>query len=97
MAYVQSKINLKLLNGSEYELHPINADLVRWELEQRKNNWPTAQEAPTLWANTLAWSALKRSGQYTDTLEKFIEEVEYLTIEAVEVPPTIGATPGASA
>lgn len=97
MSYQALKIKLKLINGVEHEITPINPDQIRWELERRKNNWPTQTDAPSLFTTVLAWNALKRNNLYSEPLEKFIDEVEHISAELVEIPPLHGATPGASA
>lgn len=49
----------------------INPDRVRWDMTAAKHKWPSFADAPFLGTTFLAWAALRRTGQYTDTFEAF--------------------------
>lgn len=50
-----------------------NRDMVHWDVARAKKGWPTQRDAPILWLSFLAWHALKRSGETTQTVEKFLD------------------------
>lgn len=50
-----------------------NRDMTGYDLARSRQKWPTGAEAPSFWTTWLAWSALKRSGAFTEPFERFNE------------------------
>jgi hypothetical protein len=57
------RIRVTYQDGSEVIAETENPDMVFFDIERHKRNWPEFQKAPMLWVNYLAYSKLKRSGQ----------------------------------
>lgn len=70
------------------------SDSRNYERTAFKHKWPPFQESPMTWLGFLAWSAAKRTGQYTGSWETFEQECE--SVETVEdevvgpTPPVVG-------
>ena len=50
-----------MLDGSEHEVQALNVDMVAWDRDRAKHNWPTPSDAPFIWLNYLAWHALTKT------------------------------------
>lgn len=81
---IKATINL---NGVEstHEVSPTFQDMARWDIVRAKNNWPSSQDAVTLFAGTLIYSALVRQGVVPNSLavDKFIME-NVVSVEPIE-------------
>lgn len=60
---------------TEYVVQTDNRDAVRFDVMRPRKSWPGSQEAPMLWMTILAWSAIKRSGATTATVEDYLEKI----------------------
>ena len=68
-----------------------NRDMVRWDLTRVRKQWPAAQDAPFLWSTFLAWAALTRAQDITDTFEDF--EARCLAAKARKAQETAPVDP----
>lgn len=50
-----------MLDGSEHTVQAINVDMVAWDRDRSKHNWPAPADAPFIWLNYLAWHALTKT------------------------------------
>jgi hypothetical protein len=87
--------------GIEHIVWATNPDLVAFDRERPRHNWPMAQHGPVLWMTFIAWRAMMRAGKIQPmTMEQF--EVIALSIseipasqESTDVDPTSpGPEPG---
>lgn len=60
-----------VLDGAEFTVQTSNPDLVRWERTRVRHSWPSAKEAPQLWATFVSWAAAKRLGLTDLTFDQF--------------------------
>ena len=72
-----------------------NRDRIAWDLARGRNKWPQAQEAPSLWATHIAYTALRRAGEVSCSFEEFSEATVSAEPEVIDVDPTRTATAGA--
>lgn len=94
MALISPRVVVTLEDGTEQTVQTDNRDAVQWDIIRARKSWPSGKEAPMLWLTTLAWHALKRTGQTDLALEKFIEgclQVVSADKEPIEVDPTQSA------
>ena len=78
-------------DGREYEANVIQGDVVRFELEASRSNWPDISTAPALWSSYLSYQALMRTGQIEHGMpfDVFVNGVESIDVkQEVEVNPT---------
>lgn len=84
------------LNGVEstHEVTPTFADMARWDFVRAENKWPSQQDAVSLFAGTLIWSALVRQGVVPKTLKAstFILE-NVVSVEPIEAEPEAAEFP----
>lgn len=86
MATPKFLINVTVLNGTEEveykDLRIIMSDMGRWDIVRNRNSWPSQEQAPTLWMQSVAFFALIRGGLIpADTkLDSFLDTV--LAIES---------------
>lgn len=77
---------------AEYKVRSINVDMVSFDRERARLNWPGADVAPMLWATYLAWRAMTRLGHTQLRWPEFEEQalqVEVMTDKPpAEVDPT---------
>jgi hypothetical protein len=76
------------LNNTEstQEIQVIFADMVKWDILRKRNNFPAQDEAPSIWMGTLAFAALVRT-KVLDTnasVEDFLNTI--VMIEPVDEP-----------
>ena len=74
-----------------------NRDRIAWDLARGRNKWPQAQEAPSLWATHIAYTALRRGGDLPSnmTFDEFNDQTVSAEPEVIDVDPTRTATAGA--
>lgn len=72
-----------------------NRDRIAWDLARGRQKWPQAQDAPSLWATHIAYTALRRTGEITCTFEEFSDATTSVEPEVIDVDPTRTATAGA--
>jgi hypothetical protein len=75
-------------NGDEFDTTTKTADYILFEKTAKTHRWGGLSENPALWEAFLAWASLKRTGQYTLTWEKFLDEVDIVEATQVTVDPT---------
>ena len=76
---------------NEYEVRAVNMDMVAFDRERARMNWPGADVAPMLWATYVAWRAMTRLGHTQLRWPEFEEhalQVEVLQDKVSEVDPT---------
>lgn len=47
-------------DGEPIDVQTTQADAARFDLARSRMSWPSTKDAPMLWANFLAWAALRR-------------------------------------
>jgi hypothetical protein len=64
-----------MLDGSEHTVQAINVDMVAWDRDRAKHNWPSPADAPFIWLNYLAWHTLTKTQRLLPamTLREFEE------------------------
>ena len=64
-----------MLDGSEHVVQAINVDMVAWDRDRAKHQWPSPQDAPFIWLNYLAWHVLTKTQKLLPamTLREFEE------------------------
>ena len=72
----------------EAKVQTDNRDAIRWDLTRGKRGWPDIQAAPFLWGTFMAWSALGRAGDITETFDDFQERCLQASAKHDEVDPT---------
>lgn len=88
MASQKILINITLTDGTketEYNgVRWIMSDMGRWDIVRSRKQWPSQDEAPTLWMQVVTYYALVRTGQIpTETvLDSFLDTI--VSIEPVE-------------
>jgi hypothetical protein len=86
-------------DGSTIIVKTENPDMVFFDLERSKRNWPQGADAPLLWVNWLAYSKLRR----THVLERGVTFEDWLMTtqlienvdsegEPSELPVSVGPT-----
>jgi hypothetical protein len=60
-------------NLSEYVVQTDNRDNVAWDMTRGRKKWPQFNEAPFLWLTFLAWSAMRRGGDTSLSVDDFLE------------------------
>ncbi|MFT3876192.1 MAG: hypothetical protein QM708_07210 [Propioniciclava sp.] len=75
----------------QLEVQTDNRDVVRWDLTRGRRQWPQAIDAPFLWSTFLAWAAMTRAGDTTDTFEDF--EAHCLQAQVKKIDDTAPADP----
>jgi hypothetical protein len=58
---------------TEYTVQTDNRDSIQWDVTRSRKDWPKSTDGPMLWLTFLAWHALKRSGEYSESLETFMK------------------------
>lgn len=69
--------HVELDGGESFDVTVGNRDFVAWDLVRSKRNWPAASEAPFLLNTFLAFAALKRTRQVSQTFESFEASVAF--------------------
>lgn len=54
-------LRVVMLDGAEHVVQAINVDMVAWDRDRAKHNWPSPQDAPFIWLNYLAWHVLTKT------------------------------------
>jgi hypothetical protein len=54
-------LRVVMLDGSEHVVQALNIDMVAWDRDRAKHNWPAPSEAPFIWLNYLAWHVLTKT------------------------------------
>lgn len=69
------RLHVVMLDGAEHDVQAINIDMVSWDRERAKHNWPSPQDAPFVWLNYLAWHVLTKTQKLLPamTLREFEE------------------------
>lgn len=83
-------LRIVLADETELEVQPILVDSIAWDETRTKRKWPTAQEAPQLWAAFLGWHTAKRLGEIDLTWDRFKETALETNVvdDEVETDPT---------
>lgn len=80
---------VEMADGRVLEADTTTADYIRFEKTARTHGWGSMQDNTVLWEAFAAWSALTRTGQYSDTWEQFIDtDVDLVDSRAMGIPPT---------
>lgn len=68
-------LRVVMLDGSEHVVQAINIDMVAWDRDRAKHNWPSPSDAPFIWLNYLAWHVLTKTQKLLPpmTLREFEE------------------------
>lgn len=74
MTIQRIEIDVLLDDMSEHHLTISNPSLVAWDRTRSIRKWPTAVEAPQIWATFLAWHQMKAQGLVTCELPEFEEK-----------------------
>ena len=75
-------ISVELQDGTRYlDRRVLFADKIRLEKAARNNNWNITRDEFTVQA-FLAWAALNREGEISDTYEDFLERVADISFTA---------------
>lgn len=75
----------------EHTVRALNVDLVAFDRERARMNWPGADVAPILWVTFIAWRAMTRLGHTQLSYPAFEEkalQVEVIPDKVSEVDPT---------
>ena len=56
---------------TETTIQTDNRDMVAFDLHRSRAGWPKLADAPILWMTFLAWHALKRSGELSESFDDF--------------------------
>jgi hypothetical protein len=93
------ELQVWMLDDAYFEIQVLNADLVAWDRDRAKHQWPTPDSAPMLWLTYLAWHCLTKTRGLLppQTLREFEEKVAAVSSkdqegESAGVDPT---NPGA--
>lgn len=71
MAITPTYANVEMADGTQHSVRILLADQVRMEGTAKRNKWD--MEADQITVNTfVTFAAMKRSGLYTDTYDKFV-------------------------
>lgn len=77
--------------GQEYTANVIQGDIIRYELEANRQQWPSNETAPALWSAFVAFSSLKRTQTIDNAMsfDTFIAGIENIkVVSEAEVNPT---------
>jgi hypothetical protein len=86
------RLRIVLDDGAEHTVQTLNIDLLTFDRERARRGWPNAQDAPIVWLNYLAFSALRRESAIPTELTLAEFERKALEVSAIgddEVPPTL--------
>jgi hypothetical protein len=75
-------LHVIMLDGSEHTVQAINVDMVAWERDRAKHNWPTPSDGPFIWLNYLAWHVLTKTQRLLPpmTLREFEEAAAEVSV-----------------
>lgn len=60
------------IGGEKFVAVAHHTDQARWELEQSRNGYPAAEDAPVLWSAFMCWSSLSRAGVVAGDFDTFL-------------------------
>lgn len=87
-------LDYELADGSTGRERILNRSLIAWDETRAKRQWPTSQDAPSLWQTFILWHALKLTGQYAGEFAAFKDtDLAQLDLyepedDESEIPPT---------
>lgn len=74
-------IRVHMDDGSVLEVQSVNKDLLAFDRQRARRNWPTASDAPQPWLTFIAYTALIREGQLPQCpLDEFEDRALAVTI-----------------
>jgi hypothetical protein len=84
-----------MLDGSEHTVQAINVDMVAWERDRAKHNWPPPTDAPFIWLNYLAWHVLTKTQRLLPamTLREFEEAAAEVSVPQDDDEDDAGVDP----
>lgn len=88
-------VRVEMVDGRELTCQSALRDYVRYEetAKRQKPPWGGISDNPSRWEGFIAWSALKRTGQYDGTWESFLDDAAIVDANAEEpVEPTSPAS-----
>ncbi len=92
MKMEQPQFTVTLFGQEPFKVTVSNGDLVRWDMERSKRGWPEMGQAANLWGSYVCFLAARRTGQYNQMWDSWIDEVEEVAFEDnSEADPTIPA------
>lgn len=96
MAIQRLYIDVVMVDGTEHHVEAIGADRHRWSMTAPKHKWPKMADDPDLWSGFLAWSALYRTGKYTQGYDQFTQDAAawQMQEDAPDVDPSASTTTG---
>lgn len=81
------RLRVVMDDGAEFTAQALNVDLLAWDRERARAGWAPAQDAPIVWLNYLAWSALRREGSLPRELSLREFESKALEVTAQDDEP----------
>lgn len=87
-------VHVELNDGRVLECQTALRDYIRYEETAKKQRppWGGISDNPSRWEAFISWAALKRTGQYTEPWETFVDEagiVDATAVESVEPTPVV--------
>jgi hypothetical protein len=93
-----AEITAAMTDGRELTVRTVMRDIIAYEntAKRQKPPWGGISDNPARWESFVTWSALRRTGQFDDTYDHFLDEVVSIDFEFDEVNPTNEVSTGTS-